>query len=185
MSDDISRSDPLAPPETPAPASGRKAPVPKRKKPGPYRVPPREQRHGLFIVNTGDGKGKTTAALGLLLRARGREMRVAMYQFVKRLTDAGEHRAAARLGLEIVALGAGGLADDATLARDGWQRCKRDHRGGNVRRARARRAHAARGVGLDRRRRKWWTRSRRGRVARTWSSPDDTPRANFSRPPTS
>ncbi|MDO9130493.1 MAG: cob(I)yrinic acid a,c-diamide adenosyltransferase, partial [Anaerolineales bacterium] len=30
---------------------------------------------GLVIVNTGDGKGKTTAALGLMLRAWGRDMR--------------------------------------------------------------------------------------------------------------
>jgi cob(I)alamin adenosyltransferase len=123
------RSDPLTPPETPTPASGRKAPVPKRKKPGPYRVPPRENRNGLFIINTGDGKGKTTAALGLLLRATGREMRVGMFQFVKRLNDGGEHRTATRLGVEIIPLGAGctldreDLLDDATLARDGWKRC--------------------------------------------------------------
>ncbi len=40
-------------------------------------------RKGLVIVNTGNGKGKTTAALGLMLRARGRDFRVVMLQFIK------------------------------------------------------------------------------------------------------
>lgn len=124
------RRDPLAHPEQSTPSTGRKLPVPKRKRPGPYRVPPREQRHGLLIVNTGDGKGKTTAALGLLLRATGRDMRVGMYQFVKGLRDAGEHRAARRLGVEIIPLGAGctlkggdTLGDEA-LACAGWAECE-------------------------------------------------------------
>ena len=39
-----------------------------------------QARHGLIIVYTGDGKGKTTAALGLLMRAAGRRMRVCMIQ---------------------------------------------------------------------------------------------------------
>ncbi len=63
---------------------------------------------GLVMVNTGKGKGKTTAALGLLLRAWGQVMKVVMLQFVKRSTvDYGEHRAARRIGIEILARGAG------------------------------------------------------------------------------
>jgi cob(I)alamin adenosyltransferase len=83
----------------------------------------------LFIINTGDGKGKTTAALGLLLRATGRGMRVGMLQFVKSLDNGGEHRAAKLLGVEIIPLGAGctlgqvETSDGATLARAGWERC--------------------------------------------------------------
>lgn len=61
---------------------------------------------GLVIVNTGNGKGKTTAALGIMLRAWGNNMRVVMLQFVKHAT-VGEHQAAQRIGLEIVAGGAG------------------------------------------------------------------------------
>jgi len=38
---------------------------------------------GLIHLYTGDGKGKTTAALGLILRARGRGMRTALVQFLK------------------------------------------------------------------------------------------------------
>lgn len=69
-----------------------------------------EPRHGegLVIVNTGDGKGKTTAALGLMFRAWGHNMKVVMLQFVKKSTsNYGEHRAARKIGIEIVAQGAG------------------------------------------------------------------------------
>lgn len=63
---------------------------------------------GLVIVKTGNGKGKTTAALGMLLRAWGHDMKVVMLQFVKRSNiDYGEHRAACRIGFEILAGGAG------------------------------------------------------------------------------
>jgi cob(I)alamin adenosyltransferase len=123
------RTDPLTPPVPPSPPTGRKAPVPKQKRPGPYRVPPRGQRHGLLIVNTGDGKGKTTAALGLLLRATGRGMRAGMFQFVKRGNDGGEHRSAQTLGVDIIPLGNGCTTggprtdDDIAFARAGWARC--------------------------------------------------------------
>ena len=56
----------------------------------------RRVRHGLVIVNTGEGKGKTTAALGVIFRAWGRDFKIRMFQFIKH-TGArfGEHRAAA------------------------------------------------------------------------------------------
>ncbi|MEP6622741.1 MAG: cob(I)yrinic acid a,c-diamide adenosyltransferase [bacterium] len=130
--DAMEREDPLAAPQPVPTTSGRKAPVPKRKRPGPYRVPPREHRNGLLIVNTGDGKGKTTAAIGLLLRAAGRKMTVGMYQFMK--SDAvlgyGEQVAARRLGIEITPLGGGctpgveDMASDQELAVAGWNRCR-------------------------------------------------------------
>jgi len=124
----MSRTDPLAPPPEPTrPPGGRRAPRPKCKRPGPYPLPPRERRHGLLIVNTGDGKGKTTAALGLLLRATGRDMRVRMFQFLKSAEARyGEHIAAERLGVEITPLGDGftwlseSIAADRALAENGW-----------------------------------------------------------------
>jgi cob(I)alamin adenosyltransferase len=55
---------------------------------------------GLIQVYTGDGKGKTTCALGLALRAVGQGLKVYMVQFMKG-RDTGEARAAARLAPEL------------------------------------------------------------------------------------
>lgn len=125
------RADPTRIPETPAPASGRKAPVPKKKRPGKYRVPPREQRHGLLIVNTGDGKGKTTAALGVVTRAWGRGLRCVIFQFIKSAENPyGEHMACAKMDIGIEPLGDGftWLSDDIeadkAFAAQGWARCE-------------------------------------------------------------
>ncbi|GCF10120.1 cob(I)yrinic acid a,c-diamide adenosyltransferase [Dictyobacter arantiisoli] len=91
------------------------------------RVPSR----GLVIVNTGNGKGKTTAALGVLFRAWGQGMRVVMLQFLKSQTGKwGEIRAAQKLGIEIIPLGDGftwnsdDLEHDKTLAQQCWQLCR-------------------------------------------------------------
>ncbi|HOP40351.1 MAG TPA: cob(I)yrinic acid a,c-diamide adenosyltransferase [Geobacteraceae bacterium] len=54
-------------------------------------------KQGLVQVYTGEGKGKTTAALGLALRAVGRKFRVCMIQFVKGCDPCGEHLAAKML----------------------------------------------------------------------------------------
>lgn len=86
---------------------------------------------GLVIVHTGDGKGKTTAALGILLRAWGQNMRVVMLQFLKASTGKwGEIRAAQRMGVEIIPLGQGftwtseNIEQDRALAQACWQRCR-------------------------------------------------------------
>src|SRR5580700_11367963 len=51
---------------------------------------------GLLIVHTGKGKGKSTAAFGLLLRALGHEWRCGVVQFVKGAWDTGERNAIRR-----------------------------------------------------------------------------------------
>lgn len=57
------------------------------------------QKKGLVIVNTGEGKGKTTAALGIMTRAWGRKMKVGVIQFLKHENARyGEIKAAARMG---------------------------------------------------------------------------------------
>lgn len=67
-----------------------------------------ETRKGLVILYTGDGKGKTTAALGLLLRAWGQKLSVGMFQFIKQANgNLGEVKAARQLGIEWHGLGAG------------------------------------------------------------------------------
>lgn len=55
---------------------------------------------GRLQVYTGDGKGKTTAALGLCVRALGRDLRVCVIQFLKQ-GGCGEHAALQRLGLTV------------------------------------------------------------------------------------
>jgi len=82
----------------------------------------------LVLVNTGDGKGKSTAAFGVAMRARARDWPVAVVQFLK--SDdwvTGEQITAARLGLEFMSLGDGftwdseDLAKDEAEAREAWR----------------------------------------------------------------
>jgi cob(I)alamin adenosyltransferase len=96
----------------------------------PYDKPEGERR-GLLIVNTGDGKGKSTAAFGLALRAHGRGKAVKIYQFMKVPTARfGEHRMFEQIGIPIEGLGDGfswksqDLEHSAQLAREGWQKAR-------------------------------------------------------------
>jgi cob(I)alamin adenosyltransferase len=57
---------------------------------------------GLLIVHTGQGKGKSTAAFGLVLRALGRGWRVGVVQFIKGAWETGERRAIERFGDQVV-----------------------------------------------------------------------------------
>lgn len=89
------------------------------------------RRLGQVVVNTGDGKGKTTAALGVVLRAWGRGMKVVIVQFIKQSTsNYGEHRAARKLDIEIITLGGGftwlsrDIERDKALAREAWEVAK-------------------------------------------------------------
>ena len=98
---------------------------------------PEGERRGLVILNTGDGKGKSTAAFGLALRAFGRQhvhgKQVRIFQFMKVPTARfGEHRMFEQIGLPIEGLGDGfswkskDLEHSAQLARDGWAKARAD-----------------------------------------------------------
>ena len=96
-----------------------------------HRRRPDRRAQGLVMVHTGNGKGKTTAAIGLLLRASGQGLRVAMFQFIKaRSGNWGESRAGRTLGVEIIPLGSGftwtsnDLERDRALAHEGWEQCR-------------------------------------------------------------
>ena len=86
----------------------------------------------MIIVNTGDGKGKTTAALGVALRATGHNFKVSMVQFIKGRWKPGEVRAASGLApnFEIIPMGLGftwlskDMERDRAEAQNGWKLAK-------------------------------------------------------------
>jgi cob(I)alamin adenosyltransferase len=117
---------------------GKKAPMQIETPPSatPYEKPTGERR-GLILVNTGHGKGKSTAAFGLALRAHGRGKAVKVYQFMKVPTARfGEHRLFEQLGIPIEGLGDGfswksrDLEHSAQLALDGWAKAEATIRAG-------------------------------------------------------
>ena len=73
-------------------------------------------KNGLVIVYTGNGKGKTTAALGMALRAVGYNYKICMIQFIKGSWHYGEMTSSSRLEpeFELIAIGKGfvGIIDD-------------------------------------------------------------------------
>ena len=93
------------------------------------RVGERNKEKGLVLVFTGHGKGKTTAALGLVLRTLGHGERVAIVQFIKGGWEPGEARALRTFGDQVHwhALGEGftwetqDRARDQQLVEQAWQ----------------------------------------------------------------
>jgi cob(I)alamin adenosyltransferase len=86
------------------------------------------KKKGLVIVNTGNGKGKTTAALGVMTRAWGRKMRVGVLQFLKNENARfGEIRAGEQMGIDWISTGDGwtwtsqDMNETEAKARHGWQ----------------------------------------------------------------
>ncbi len=68
-----------------------------------------KKRKGLIIVHTGDGKGKSTAAYGLAIRAAGNKMKVFILQFMKGKWKTGERKSVESLSpwIEVEAIGDG------------------------------------------------------------------------------
>ncbi len=90
----------------------------------------RENTKGLLMLNTGDGKGKTTAAIGTMVRAAGRGLSCCMVQFMKSKTDRyGEHESFEKLGIEVHTMGAGFTWDtqdksvDIKTSEETWALC--------------------------------------------------------------
>jgi cob(I)alamin adenosyltransferase len=101
------------------------------RRPRPDAKRAKRVRKGLVIINTGDGKGKSTAAFGVMTRAWGRDMKVSVVQFIKQPKGQyGEQLAAEKMGIDMTATGKGftweseDLADDASAAAAGWNLAK-------------------------------------------------------------
>ena len=85
-------------------------------------------KKGLLIVNTGDGKGKTTAALGMAMRAAGHGLKVCFIQFIKGSWKYGEMEAVNKLSdtIDFHVMGKGftwksdDMEKDRAAARDAW-----------------------------------------------------------------
>jgi cob(I)alamin adenosyltransferase len=97
-----------------------------------------ENTRGLLMVHTGNGKGKTTCALGLMMRAAGRGLNCCMIQFMKSRNDRyGEHESAEKLGIEVHTMGDGFTWDtknpeqDRATARQTWNLCVEKMRSGD------------------------------------------------------
>jgi cob(I)alamin adenosyltransferase len=92
---------------------------------------PRDKRKGLIVVNTGEGKGKSSSAFGMAFRAAGWGMKVCVIQFIKGKWKTGEERAAKQFdNIEWHALGDGFTWDtknpelDIKTSREIWELCK-------------------------------------------------------------
>jgi cob(I)alamin adenosyltransferase len=109
---------PLNTPEPPEETTG----LPKQRQAGLF-----PKKHPLVLLYTGNGKGKTTSALGVTMRAWGRGWRVCWLQFIKSKTaNFGETRAAEHMGIEMIPLGDGftwlskNIKHDIALAHECW-----------------------------------------------------------------
>lgn len=87
-----------------------------------------QQAESLVIVNTGDGKGKSTSAFGVMCRAIGRGWKVCVIQFIKSAKwEVGEEKVGADLGVSWYKVGDGftwdsqDLEHDKAIAAKGWE----------------------------------------------------------------
>ena len=102
----------------------------KRKEVQTQRLKKRTKEKGLIIINTGQGKGKTTAALGMVLRTIGHNHKVAIIQFIKGGWEPGETLALKKFGdkLKFHACGEGFTWEtqdrnkDINLVKSSWRK---------------------------------------------------------------
>ena len=101
------------------------------------RLKSRDRRQGVILVNSGDGKGKSSSALGMVFRAAGWDMKVCVIQYIKGQWQTGEQKAAQRFdNIEWHALGDGFTWDtknpeqDIKTSREIWEFSKQKIRSG-------------------------------------------------------
>lgn len=119
--------------ETISEQEGYRAKMVKRKAVKDKILAEKTKEKGLLVVHTGKGKGKTTAAMGLVVRALGRDFRVIIVQFIKGKWDTGEKIALKRFEpqCKFYALGEGFTWETQDKQRDilavqkAWQRAEK------------------------------------------------------------
>ncbi len=91
----------------------------------------KEEKRGVIVVNTGDGKGKSSSAFGVAIRAAGHGQRVGLVQFIKGTWKTGEQAALKRFPEITHVVSGDGFtwntqdrAQDIASARAGWERAK-------------------------------------------------------------
>ncbi|WCP66286.1 cob(I)yrinic acid a,c-diamide adenosyltransferase [Vibrio tubiashii] len=95
------------------------------------RVAAAQEEKGLFLVITGNGKGKSTSGFGTVARAVGHGLKCSVAQFIKGTWDNGERNLLEKLGVEFQVMGTGftwetqSKAQDTEAAQKVWQECKR------------------------------------------------------------
>ncbi|OEF97987.1 cob(I)yrinic acid a,c-diamide adenosyltransferase [Desulfuribacillus alkaliarsenatis] len=77
----------------------------------------------MIQIYTGDGKGKTTASLGLAMRAAGHKVKVRIIQFMKGSTYTGELSSAEKLGIEVYQFGR--TCPHAAVIKSGFMNCQK------------------------------------------------------------
>ncbi|MDQ2650324.1 MAG: cob(I)yrinic acid a,c-diamide adenosyltransferase [Actinomycetota bacterium] len=99
--------------------------------PTEHEPPPRRRVDSLVLVNTGDGKGKSTAAFGTVLRAVARGWPVAVVQFLKSgKWHVGEEKVCREIGVDWISIGEGftweseDLSEDEAVAQAAWAHAK-------------------------------------------------------------
>ena len=101
--------------------------------PREFRGPSDRSQRGLIVIYTGEGKGKSTAAFGAVMRSLGRGLSVAVVQFMKGPWVSGEFESLKLFGnqVEVHRVGDGftwdtkNLEQDKASARRGWELCLR------------------------------------------------------------
>lgn len=89
-----------------------------------------KRQQGLTLVYTGDGKGKTTSAIGLVVRAAGQDYKAKIYQFIKSPDrNYGEKKTLHKLGIDMVQLGRGFTwtktpEEHRQALKEGWPQAK-------------------------------------------------------------
>ncbi|MDP1819380.1 MAG: cob(I)yrinic acid a,c-diamide adenosyltransferase [Acidimicrobiales bacterium] len=109
--------------------------------PTEHTPPPRRRVESVVLVHTGDGKGKSTSAFGMVVRAVARDWRVGVVQFLKSgKWQVGEERVCRdRLGVDWFAIGEGftweseDLSQDEAVARAAWEHTRAMLAGGEHR----------------------------------------------------